>query len=786
MAKGSASFLHPAPLVVQPHIELEGEWAPYDVPDFSDELVGLDGLGRPRIVLLNSGDERWERPYTLFDWWQDGVEVIGLHGHEAAIHRYRRREGRVVHRVSARGGDVEVQRVIWAGDLPVRTEGGAVGVDGRLRASAQTATYDAAGRPGVIRRAYTVLREAGPVPADEAGIALLVASALKHAATLQTADITWDGRILRPTALPEDPSTLVEPLAIALCNAIAAAVGEAAQIEPFCVDVTQRLDGPRLPPIVYIGGRAFRDQVRSSSGYDQQAIVDLRNGVASGDVVFDDLVDRLDEPALEACRALSTASGRGSRRDDFDAVVAVVRSLGDRLAALLFEQEWAGTADPFLPLVHVTYFSGSGGMALAFRRAVDGAGREHVERFLASIASTAERPDADRLGPQLAAARTDRVALAGLLSQHGLAAHAERLAFEFAQIGLQVLPATHGEARSRLGGPALLPRGEGWPMLRPGRPLSFLAGLDLAEVRAAGGDDRLPGEGWLLFFADLDNDEDGLIDCAPNEEGMPARVLFVPAGQSPVEVAVPAELIGRDGFVLNPRPVVFDPCLTLIADYEATDRLGLDEYEAESWDEVQEVLASGRPASDWPVPAAHELDDLLRTAAHEAAGQAGWVEEDWTQEATEEGWTQEATDLEFAEGAEGAGGGFLYDIFIGEGSPAEGVEAAAPDFDPVAWIGQLDDDDDEDDDEDEDDVLDRRDEPSPPSRTFAATHWVGGLVTGVQGHPPEDGTVLLPHLGFDHELGFEFLDNGAIQFRIPADALAAHDWSQVTAEADSG
>ena len=309
VAEGSASFLHPAPLVVQPRIELEGEWAPYDVPDFSDELVGLDGLGRPRIVLLNSGDERWERPYTLFDWWQDGVEVIGLHGHEAAIHRYRRREGRVVHRVSARGGDVEVQRVIWAGDLPVRTEGGAVGVDGRLRASAQTATYDAAGRPGVIRRAYTVLREAGPVPADEAGIALLVASALKHAATLQTADITWDGRILRPTALPEDPSTLVEPLAIALCNAIAAAVGEAAQIEPFCVDVTQRLDGPRLPPIVYIGGRAFRDQVRSSSGYDQQAIVDLRNGVASGDVVFDDLVDRLDEPALEACRALSTASG---------------------------------------------------------------------------------------------------------------------------------------------------------------------------------------------------------------------------------------------------------------------------------------------------------------------------------------------------------------------------------------------------------------------------------------------------------------------------------------------
>jgi len=139
-----------------------------------------------------------------------------------------------------------------------------------------------------------------------------------------------------------------------------------------------------------------------------------------------------------------------------------------------------------------------------------------------------------------------------------------------------------------------------------------------------------------------------------------------------------------------------------------------------------------------------------------------------------------ATDLEFAEGDEEAGGGFRYDIFIGEGSPAEGVEAVAPDFDPDAWIGQMDDD------EDEDAVLDHLAGRSPPARRFDATHWVGGLVTGVQGHPPEEGTVLLLHLGFDDDLGFEFLDNGAIQFRIPAAALAAHDWSQVTAEADSG
>lgn len=63
-------------------------------------------------------------------------------------------------------------------------------------------------------------------------------------------------------------------------------------------------------------------------------------------------------------------------------------------------------------------------------------------------------------------------------------------------------------------------------------------------------------------------------------------------------------------------------------------------------------------------------------------------------------------------------------------------------------------------------------------------HWVGGLVAGPQGHPSEPGTILLLHLGDDDDLGF-LLDAGAIQFRIPAAALAAEDWSEVTAYPDS-
>jgi hypothetical protein len=69
---------------------------------------------------------------------------------------------------------------------------------------------------------------------------------------------------------------------------------------------------------------------------------------------------------------------------------------------------------------------------------------------------------------------------------------------------------------------------------------------------------------------------------------------------------------------------------------------------------------------------------------------------------------------------------------------------------------------------------------------FGDDHWILGAVTGAQGHPTEPGTVLLLHMGWDEPLGFEFLDAGAIQFRIPEPALAAGDWDAVTIEPDSG
>jgi Domain of unknown function (DUF1963) len=256
--------------------------------------------------------------------------------------------------------------------------------------------------------------------------------------------------------------------------------------------------------------------------------------------------------------------------------------------------------------------------------------------------------------------RNDRESLAALLAERGLAEQAERIANEVAEVGLRLQPATSVK-HSRLGGPSLLPAGELWPHARGERPLTFLAGLDLAELPVH---DGLPAAGPLLFFADLDNDEaEGLIDEAANAPGEAARLFYVPPGDDPIEIEPPTAL----NDVLEPRRVEAVAQLTLPDDDEVGERLGLDAAQSDAYEEIANLLRYG--------------------------DQASWSDD--------------------------------------------------------------------------------------------GNHWVLGAWTGVQGDPPDDDTVLLLHLAWDEDLGFEFLDAGAIQFRIPRLALEAQDWSAVIAEADS-
>ncbi len=254
----------------------------------------------------------------------------------------------------------------------------------------------------------------------------------------------------------------------------------------------------------------------------------------------------------------------------------------------------------------------------------------------------------------------DRDAFQARLVGVGLGRRGAHLAHEIAEVGLRLRSAKDG-AESRLGWPALLPPGEPWPHARGQRPLTFLAGISLAELPIHG---PLPEAGWLLFFADIENsDALGLIDEASNAADSSARALYVPPGAEPVRADPPAEL--RD--ILRARPVRAVPELTLPDDDEAPERLGLDQAETEAYEDL------------------------------------------------------------------------MYELRTASG-----------------------------------------DQVSPP-----ADHWVLGAWTGVQGSPSEPGTLLLLHVSNDESLTFAFLDGGAIQFRIPREALVARDWSAVIAQADS-
>lgn len=201
---------------------------------------------------------------------------------------------------------------------------------------------------------------------------------------------------------------------------------------------------------------------------------------------------------------------------------------------------------------------------------------------------------------------TDRAALAQRLRDAGLTAdHARHLADDVAQVGLelQLSAARPGVTASRLGGPGLLPAGMRWPRRGVrGRPLSFLGAIDLAEVRAAGGDARLPRTGTLLFYADIDNGEaEGLVDASGNGPLSPARALYVPQRTALRRATAPAAIVHGDHLVLRRRWVRFRARLTLSDAFDAAKLVGLAGDEAKAYDTIAAQLVAG-DGLDGPLP----------------------------------------------------------------------------------------------------------------------------------------------------------------------------------------
>ena len=667
-----ATFYSPVPLLARDILREQGTWLPDEAdPVDSGGLVGFDAADRP-VLVLRDGDRA--QADTMWRWTEDLLEEAEFRGGEWTIAHFPRGDGRLLGRVAAtERGEREVDAWTFEGDRLVRVERAEARDGGWGSSFARVAELGVDGQPSAIRSAAADgdyrednrLKIDAVVPALRAG--------LQRAALLEPTNVVWDARVDRLVEpLPDDPMALAEPLARALDTAVTATVADANVLDPFCVVVEYDGDDVTkvLPPRVLVASRGFRDRMRASDEDDGAAIKYMWRGETLGEVARMDLRDRLDDAAVRACRALSTGLDHGSWAHN-RAAAAVVDAVGDQLAAKLNSRDWPGASDPFIALVRLGDPCGDRHDTVepALARAAAVLGRTEVDRFLASVASKAAIHNDVVSDELIARATVDRNALRDLVAAGGLQAHAERLAFEVAEVGL-VLDATTGEARSRLGGPPLLPPGGDWPRAVGKRPLSFLAGVDLSELPAFDRRERFPAAGWLLFFAAIDNDDpDGLIDESGNGPDDPTRVLWVPPDVEPVAVEPPESL--PNDLVLGHRLVTFRPVLTLPDGYDSGRSLGLDEYEARAYDSVvQRVLEAVYPGS-----------------------------------------------------SEEHGG--------------------------------------------------------------SALQWFGGLVTGVQGDDPEEGTVLLLQLSDDDELGFNFLDAGAIQFRISADALQTGDFTRAVALADS-
>jgi uncharacterized protein YwqG len=113
-----------------------------------------------------------------------------------------------------------------------------------------------------------------------------------------------------------------------------------------------------------------------------------------------------------------------------------------------------------------------------------------------------------------------------------------------------VLEQANRPAVCRLGGSPRLPASTAWPD-RKGRPLSFIAELDLAALRAVGGPDWLPASGFLHLFFDTGEEPWGF-DPADHDgwkilltDGVAAGTHPHPPGLSRDQVFQPVLLAGR-------------------------------------------------------------------------------------------------------------------------------------------------------------------------------------------------------------------------------------------------
>ncbi len=161
---------------------------------------------------------------------------------------------------------------------------------------------------------------------------------------------------------------------------------------------------------------------------------------------------------------------------------------------------------------------------------------------------------------------------------------------------------------SRFGGWPDLPVGTDWPRWQ-GRPMAFLAQIELAHAHAMQPGLRLPGQGLLLFFLGCGEDS-----YAPEGDTRPRHMVHVMAGTEvpgggawSVLHADGSTPLQRQALATQPLPELFAPCSLRFAKGgkplpdEATvayGRLPLDEAQRDDYNELLAQLAPDGDAAD--------------------------------------------------------------------------------------------------------------------------------------------------------------------------------------------
>ena len=143
-----------------------------------------------------------------------------------------------------------------------------------------------------------------------------------------------------------------------------------------------------------------------------------------------------------------------------------------------------------------------------------------------------------------------RRVLVRALDANGMSSEGVAAAMEHVRTAVVLLEDRDGDRRSRIGGPPQLPPGIDWPRDPDGRPLTFIATIDLGENPPL---DPLPERGTLLVFW-----SERYFELERMDFRVATRVFWVPDRVQPVEARTPEGAAEYDAVPLSgvPMPVL--------------------------------------------------------------------------------------------------------------------------------------------------------------------------------------------------------------------------------------